>query len=85
MSSGSNTSGEARQAVYTLEQLQQAVITYDLYFNDPVPLSLLTAAAGSFRSVELMRILLRCIETREPVDNWSEFSVSFLAESRHRQ
>lgn len=65
---------------YTLEQLQQAVSAYGDRFKDPVPLDLLTAAASTFRSTELMTILLDCIRSNSPVADWHEFTVKF----RHR-
>lgn len=79
MNSKSSMTGQAPQEVYTIEQLQQAVSAYDSSFDDQVPLDLLTAAAGSFRSMELMKALLQCIDSGVPVRNWSEFTLRFLA------
>ncbi|MEZ5490428.1 MAG: hypothetical protein R3F50_08940 [Gammaproteobacteria bacterium] len=72
-------SRQTQQRTYTVAQLQQAVSAYDLIFDDQVPLHLLAAAAGSFRSMELMRTLLQCIDSGVPVTNWSEFTLRFLS------
>ena len=68
----------AHQA-YTVAQLQQAISAYGSNFDDPVPLALLTAAAGSFRSMELMSELLQRIDSGVPVGNRSEFTLQFLS------
>ncbi|MCI5105271.1 MAG: hypothetical protein MRY76_01015 [Pseudomonadales bacterium] len=71
--------GQQQQEDYTVEQLLKAVSAYGDSFDDQVPLDLLTAAASSFRSKELMKSLLQRIDNNSPVGNWSEFTLSFLS------
>jgi len=64
--------------MYSRNLLQQAVDIYNATFEDEVPLSLLTSAARSFRSSELMSQLLDRVREGIPVANWNEFSRRFL-------
>jgi len=64
--------------MYSRDLLQQAVDIYNSSFEDEVPLSLLTSAALSFRSSELMSSLLDRVREDNPVRNWNEFSRRFL-------
>jgi hypothetical protein len=62
---------------YSTEQLQQAVQAYFSHFNDTVPLGLITAAAGTFRSRELMTSLLDRVKANAPITSWNQFSTEF--------
>lgn len=64
--------------MYSRDLLQQAVNIYNSSFEDEVPLSLLTSAALSFRSSELMSSLLDQVREDNPIMNWNEFSRRFL-------
>lgn len=64
--------------IYSRYLLQRAVDIYNSSFDDEVPLSLLTSAALSFRSSELMSSLLDRVRKENPVGNWNEFSRKFL-------
>lgn len=68
----------AEDASYSPEQLLKAVNAYDSIFGNSVPLDLLTVAALSFRSTELMTALLDRIKKNDPVADWDEFKVIFL-------
>lgn len=63
---------------YSCEQLQRAVDEYNSSFGGTVPLELLTAAASTFRSRELMSLLLDRVGANDPVRNWNEFTFRFL-------
>jgi hypothetical protein len=68
---------ESGSDVYSTEQLQQAVQAYHSHFNDTVPLGLITAAASTFRSRELMTSLLDRVKANAPITSWIEFSTEF--------
>ena len=64
--------------MYSRDLLQRAVDIYSTTFQDEVPLSLLTSAARTFRSSELMSELLDRVREGNGVRNWNEFSRRFL-------
>ena len=66
------------RGMYSRDLLQQAVDIYNATFEDEVPLSLLTSAARTFRSSELMSQLLDKVREGDPVRNWNKFSRGFL-------
>lgn len=74
-------SEESGKNAYSSAQLQRAVDVYSSSFGNSVPLELLTAAARAFRSRELMSLLLDKVKANDPIQNWSEFTLSFLNDS----